>query len=419
MGAEGTRSITGAWAVAAAAAALLAVTQGFRSSLGLFLSPINTATGLGLATISFALAASQLAAGVAQPLVGRLAERIGNARLIVAGALATAAAVAVLPWLRSAAGLTAGFVAVAVGGTALASAPVLIAAVIARVPPAFRGRASGVVGAGGSAGQLVIGPASQAGIAAIGWTGTLLALSGLTLLCAALARAFRAAPPAAAAGAAAGRDAAAVQAARRVRSQALRDRSFWCLAASFFACGFHVSFLLAHMPGFIESCRLPPSLAGAWLAIIGVCNVAGSLGAGFLVERVPARTMLVVLYALRGAVVLAFAALPVTADSVLAFSVAIGLTYMATLPPTSALVGQLYGTRNVAVLFGVVMLVHQAGSFLGVWAGGVVLEATGGYDALWMLDALLAFAAVLACLGIRTPSGWSLVGRPALVADPR
>jgi predicted MFS family arabinose efflux permease len=396
--ASGTARADSGWTAVAAAATLLAVVQGFRASLGLFLSPINTATGVGLAAVSLALATSQLASGLAQPLAARIDERIGTVRLVVGGAIATAACIALLPALHSAVALMAGFTLLAVAGTALASAPLLVAVVVQRVAPAHRGRASGIVGAGGSAGQLVLGPGAQAGIAQVGWTGTLYGFAGLALAAGLLAACFRRRDDAAGRTDAPRADVATLHA---ERAAALRDRSFWCLAASFFACGFHVSFLLAHMPGFIAMCGLPPALSGAWLAIIGVCNVAGSIGAGFLVERVSPRATLMVLYALRALVVLAFACVPVTATSVIAFSVAIGITYMATLAPTTALVGTLFGTRNVGVLFGLVMLVHQVGSFLGVWLGGEVLEATGSFDLMWAIDGGLALLAAVACTGIR------------------
>jgi predicted MFS family arabinose efflux permease len=385
------------WTVVAAAALLLAVAQGFRAALGLFVSPINTATGLGLATISFALGASQLASGLAQPLAGNLAERYGTARLVALGAAGSAAVIAALPWLGSTVALTTGMVLLAVMGTAFASPPVMMAAIIERVPASHRGRASGLVGAGGSLGQLAIGPAAQAGIAHAGWIATLYGLAGLTLVSGALAACFR--------GASATRvgEAAPIPAdvLRSERRAALADRNFWLLAGSFFACGFHVSFLLAHMPAFIAACGLPPSLSGAWLAIIGVCNVAGSIGAGYLIERVSPRATLAVLYALRGAIVLAFVTMPPSPESVLAFSVAVGITYMATLPPTTALVGSLFGARNVAVLFGLVMLLHQVGSFLGVWVGGLVFDATGSYTAMWLVDGALALGAAAAVSSMR------------------
>jgi MFS family permease len=406
-----------AWAVVGAAAALLAVAQGFRSSLGLFLSPINTSTGLGLAAVSFALAASQLAAGLAQPCATRLAERVGVRSTIVAGAIVTAAAIALLPLLMSGAALTAGLALIAVGGTLLASTPVLLAAVVARVPAPHQGRAAGFVGAGGSAGQLLLGPAAQAGIAGAGWIPTLHGIAALTLASGALALGFRGAP------APASRPAAVPPAESTLRSEraaALRDPRFWWITASFFACGFHVSFLLAHMPGFIATCGLPATLSGAWLAIIGACNVGGSIVAGLVVERVSPRLTLVALYAARAAIVLAFALVPPTPTTVVVFSVAIGVTYMASLPPTTSLIGDLFGVRHLAVLFGVVLLVHQVGSFLGVWVGGLVIEATGNYTGLFLVDAALSVGAALACFAVREPlRGWKFVpARPALRFAP-
>ena len=175
--------------------------------------------------------------------------------------------------------------------------------------------------------------------------------------------------------------------------RALRDRNYWMLTAGFFVCGFHVSFLTTHMPGVIELCGLPAGLSGLWLAVVGACNIASSIISGQLMQRMPMKSLLASLYALRALGVAVFIALPPSEVVLFGFALWMGLTYMATLPPTTGLISHLFGARNIATLLGVTMLVHQVGSFLGAWLGGLELELTGGYRIVWLIDIALAVAA--------------------------
>jgi len=378
--------------ITAAASVLLAITMGSRSSFGLFVSPLNSATGLGLAAISFAAAVSQLVWGAAQPAVGALADRHGTARVIAIGGLLLALSSALVPWVDGAAALVLVLAISAAAGAAVGSNALLLGVVSRHVPAERRGLATGLVGAGGSAGQLLLAPATQGMIAATGWVIAMFALSALALAALPLSRAFRqgAAPaPAPAEAAGAG-----------VR-EALGSRSFWLIVGGFFVCGFHVSFLVTHMPGAIELCGLPAVLAGQWLAVVGFCNIVGSIVAGAVIQRVSMSRTLSVLYALRAIGVAAFLAAPKTERTLLAFGVWMGLTYMATLPPTSGLVARLFGVRHLATLLGVVMFAHQVGAFLGVWLGGVALETTGSLDGIWWTDIALAVLAAAINLFIR------------------
>ncbi len=349
-----------------AAAALMAVLMGSRSSMGLFVGPINTATALGAATISLAFALSQLAWGAAQPVAGMLASRHGTARVVVAGGVLSAAGLALITVAGSSAALIASLMLAGAAGAAAGGAPLLMGAVAQRVPAEKRGLAMGLVSAGSSAGQLVLAPLAAVLIGGIGWQGAMLAFVALVLLVLPAASVFRHRPAAVEAAV----DAAAIDA-----RTALRDPSFWYVTAGFFVCGFHISFLTTHMPGVLES--------GLWLAIVGGCNIAGSLASGWLMQRVPMRALLGTLYALRAVGVVVFLLLPTSRDV------------------TSGIIAKLYGARNVAVLFGVTMALHQVGSFLGVWLGGLELELTGGYRWIWLLDILLAAAAALAHLPVR------------------
>ena len=385
---------TGAVALTAAAVALLAVTMGTRSVFGLFLSPLNSATGLGIATISFAVALSQLTWGAAQPFCGMLTERYGPARVIAAGSLLAALTGALLPFAHSSAMLIAvlgaGGIAATVGSPSL-----LVGTVAQRVAPERRGLVAGIVGAGGPLGQLVLAPATQALISVAGWMSAAFALAALSLAALPLALAFR--RPAAPAAAAAQGDA---QPAAPLRAS-LANPQYWLVNATFFVCGLHVFFLVTHLPGVIELCGLPSSVSGAALALLGLFNIVGSVASGFVIQRVSMKRTLSALFAARGVGIALFLAAPKTELTVLAFSVWMGLTYMAVLPPVTGLIGRLCGAARLPTLLGITFVVHQVGAFLGSWLGGVVLEATGSYDGMWMIDLTLAALATAVSLTVR------------------
>jgi predicted MFS family arabinose efflux permease len=365
----------------AAAVGLLAVTMGSRTVFGLFISPLNSATGLGIAAISLAVAVGQLTWGLAQPLCGMLADRYGAARVIAAGCLLGAGCGLLVPFAGSAAMLT---LVLAVSGIAATtgSPSLLVGTVSARVAPERRGLVAGIVGAGGPLGQLVLAPATQGLIALAGWTSAMFSIAALSIAALPLALAFRRRPAAR----------AAAQPGATLR-EALASRGFWLINATFFVCGLHVFFLVTHLPGVIELCGLPARVSGYALALLGLFNIAGSIGVGFVIQRYSMQRTLAVLFAARALGIVAFLAAPKTEATVLAFSVWMGLTYMAVLPPTAGLVGKLYGAERLATLLGLVFMLHQVGAFLGSWLGGVVLEHTGGYDLMWKLDLTLALLA--------------------------
>lgn len=396
------------WRCTAAAAMLIAIVVGSRSAFGLFLSPINTATGLGLAVLGFAVALGQLGQGLAQPLVGLLADRYGATRLIIAGSLGFAAATVSLTWSTSAFAIAATVVLVGIAGTAMSSIAMLLGEVARRVSPARQALAISIVSAAGPAGQLLFGPMTQAAIEWAGWVRAVWLTAGLGLLALPLALAFRrtvsAKPlPPGQSGGDTGRSPSGEDAqpcgtsggkAAAVRA-ALREPMFWKIGGGFAVCGFHMSFLSMHMPGVIERCGLPSSLAGAWLAVLGVSNIGGSLLIGLLLKRFPAATLLIGLHGLRALFVACLLAAPATPAVMLAFAAAMGVTFTAALPPTTVLVTRTFGPRRVATLFGVVMFLHQTGSFAGVWLGGMAAEATAGFRTIWLLDIGLALLAAV------------------------
>lgn len=406
---ERTVSKGGSLALTAAAVVLLAVTMGSRSVFGLFLSPLNSATGLGIATISFAIAVSQLTWGAAQPFCGMLAERYGPARVILAGTLLSAVTGALIPFARDAALLVTVFALAGIAATA-GSPSLLVGIVSQRVSAERRGLIAGIVGAGGPLGQLVLAPATQALISVAGWINAALAVAGLSLAALPLAFAFR--RVASAPGSTAARPVGSLR-------EALASPRYWIINGTFFVCGVHVFFLVTHLPGVIEICGLPAAVSGISLAVLGLFNIAGSIAAGFIVQRYSMKRTLAALYAARALAVGAFLVAPKTELTVLAFAAWMGITYMAVLPPTAGLVGKLFGAERLPTLLGITFVVHQAGAFLGSWLGGIILENTGSYDRMWILDLTLAGLAAVVAMCIREGVPAANAGSIALPAPKR
>jgi predicted MFS family arabinose efflux permease len=383
------------WLVLLAAAGTFALTMGTRQTMGLFLPSMNTSTGLGIGQISLAFAFGQLWWGLTQPFAGAMADKIGAGRVLLVGALLVALGTFITPYMTTTLGLVLAIGVLSAGGAGMAGPAVLMAATTRLIAPEKRGLATGIVNAGGSFGQFVMAPIATALMLSIGWGSAMQVLGLVILLCLPAAfilrgNSLQAAP--------AGQK---VVGTREAISVALRNPSFLMLGAGFFVCGFHVAFLATHLPGVIASCGLPAQWAGWSLAIIGLFNIIGSVAMGWAVGRWRMKSLLSLLYATRGLAIVVFLLAPKTGPVVLVFAAVMGLTFLSTVPPTAGLVAKFFGTANMATLFGIVMLSHQVGGFLGAWLGGKVFEATGAYDWVWYIDVVLAVGAALVHLPIR------------------
>jgi predicted MFS family arabinose efflux permease len=391
------------WLVLLAAGGTFALTMGARQSMGLFLGALNTHTGLGIASISLAFAFGQLWWGLTQPLAGMVADRVGAGRVLVVGVLLIAVGTALVPFMTSTAGLILAVGVLAAGGAGMAGPSVLMAATTRLMPPARRGMATGIVNAGGSFGQFVFAPIAQGVSAAAGWVAAVQTLAVLSLL--ALPAAWVLKGHAAHKSDAAAASSAARETTGEAVRRALADPSFRLLASGFFVCGFHVAFIATHLPGVVASCQLPPAV-GAWaLAVIGLFNIVGSFAIGWAIGhdggRWRMKSLLSLIYAARALAVLVFVFAPKTSTVMLVFAAVLGLTYLSTVPPTVGLVAKLFGTAHMGLLFGLVMLTHQIGGFLGAWLGGKAFEASGNYDWMWYADIVLAVGAALVHMPIR------------------
>ncbi|MDE2605746.1 MAG: MFS transporter [Burkholderiales bacterium] len=390
-----------------AAAGTFAVTMGSRQSMGLFLPALNTATGLGLGSISLAFAFGQLWWGLTQPFAGALADRWGAGRVLVAGLALMALGTFITPFMSSTLGLIFAIGVLAAGGSGMAGPAVLMSASMRMIEPARRGIATGIVNAGGSFGQFATAPIAAALIVGIGWGRAMQVLGLMVLICLPAAWVLRG--TGARAEGAAHKPVGTGQAVR----EALRHPDYLLLCSGFFVCGFHVAFLAIHLPGVIQACGLPTQWGGWALAIIGLFNIAGSLAIGWATSRWRSKSLLSLIYAVRAVAVLVFLLAPKTGTVVLLFAAVMGLSYLSTVPPTAGLVAKFFGPTHMATLFGLVMLTHQIGAFCGAWLGGKVYEWTGAYDWFWYVDILLAVAAALIHLPIREAP---VAARPQSVA---
>lgn len=378
------------------AAGILAITMGTRQSLGLFVSPLNSATGLGIATISLAMAIGQFTWGAIQPVAGAVADHYGPRPVLLAAVVLLALGCAVTPFMDSGFGL-----AVAIGlmtqvGAGAASFSVLIGAAARRLPVEARGTASGVINAGGSFGQFLFAPILQKLIQTVGWVNAMWAMALMALtalpLVGRLTRPVTTPPPT---------HAEAEQGLMQAIRGALVDRSYLLLHLGFFTCGFHIAFLVTHLPGEVDLCGLPPAVASWSLAIIGLANLFGSLYAGSCVSRYRSKYVLAVMYGSRVLLIAGYLLLPSSALTFYVFAAGLGFTWLATVPPTAALVSKLFGVRYLGTLFGLTLLSHQIGGFLGAWLGGLAVVEFGNYSWMWYADMALAAMAAVINLPIR------------------
>ncbi|BBB67541.1 MFS transporter [Undibacterium sp. YM2] len=382
------------WLVLLGTAGTFALTMGARQSMGLFLSPMNTATGLGVGNISLAFAFGQLWWGLTQPFAGAFADKMGAGRVLCVGIILVAVGTFITPLMTTTAGLIFAIGMLAAGGAGMAGPAVLMATATRMIPAEKRGIATGIVNAGGSFGQFLMAPIAITLMGWYGWNNAMQIMGILVLLALPAAYLLRGKPVQAAS-----TGQAPVSTSKAI-SIALKNPSYLMLAAGFFVCGFHVAFLATHLPGVISLCGLPAEFGGWALAMLGLFNIIGSISMGWAVGKWRMKSLLSLLYATRAIAIILFLLAPKNGTVVLIFAAVMGLTFLSTVPPTAGLVAKLFGPANMASLFGIVMLTHQLGGFLGVWLGGKVLEANGNFNLLWYIDITLAVAAALVHLPI-------------------
>jgi len=375
-------------------ALIVTLSMGVRHGFGLWLQPITMTRGWSRETFAFALAVQNLAWGLAGPIAGGLADRFGAFRVLVAGALLYAAGLVTMALATSGAAFT-GAAGLLVGIAQSGCTYAIVYGVIGRnVSAERRTWAMGVTAAAGSFGQFLMVPVESALISHLGWDQALYLLGLLVLLIVPLALGLRE-PARSAVG---GTHAQSIGAALR---EAFGYPSFRWLMAGYFVCGFQVVFIGVHMPSYLKDKGLGPEVATLALALIGLFNVIGTYAAGEIGQRWPKRYLLSAIYLLRSLSIVVFLLLPLTPMSVYVFSSVIGLLWLSTVPPTNALVAQIFDVQYLSMLGGFVFLSHQLGSFMGVWLGGKLFDATGSYDLVWWIAVALGVFAGVVNLPVR------------------
>jgi predicted MFS family arabinose efflux permease len=385
----------GVWITTIMASSILMITMGTRQSMGLYVGPLNTDTGLGIVSISLAMAIGQFVWGAIQPIAGAFADKFGPRPVLLSGLLILVLGSALTPFVSSQLGLILTLGLLTAIGSGACSFSVLLGAVAQRMPATSRGTASGIINAGSSFGQFVFAPIIGKLIQWVGWMSTMWAMAAVALLAIPLLNRLTndTHAPAAAPTPEGGL--------KKAVADALRNPSYLLLHLGFFTCGFHIAFLVTHLPTEVGLCGLSPTVASWSLALIGLANIVGSLFAGSCINLYRSKYVLAVMYGSRAVLIALYLVAPKTEWTFYAFAVGLGLTWLATVPPTAALVGKLFGIRYLATLFGLTLLSHQIGGFLGAYLGGLVLEAQGDYQWMWWADIALSAMAALINLPIK------------------
>ena len=374
------------------AALIVCVAMGIRHTFGLFLTPMSMEHQWSREVFSFALALQNLMWGATQPFAGFLADRYGARRVLWGASLLYTLGLIGMAYANTGSGMAASAGLMIGAAQAGCTYSVVFAALGALVPAARRGWAMGVVAAAGSFGQFLMIPVASGLINGMGWFGTLLIFAACALLIIPLGSALTRGLVAAAAGKG--------QTGREALHEAAREKGYLLLNLGYFVCGFQVVFIGIHFPTYLLGKGLGPEVGMTCLALIGLFNVFGSYSAGQLGNRFPKRLLLSAIYATRSIAIALFLWLPLTPASAYLFAATMGLLWLSTVPLTNALVAQVFGVRYLGMLSGLVFFSHQVGSFLGVWLGGRLFDATGSYDTIWGICILLGLLSALVHLPI-------------------
>ena len=374
-------------------ALIVTLSMGIRHGFGLWLQPVTMDRGWSRETFAFAIAVQNLSWGLAGPFAGMLADRFGAYRVLLVGGLLYAAGLVLMALASSGLAFT-GSAGVLLGMAQAGCTYAIVYGVIGRnVAADKRSWAMGVTAAAGSFGQFLMVPVESWLISAWGWQNALFVLGCLALAILPIARGLKEPPAAAHTG--------HHQSITSALREAFGYRSFQLLMAGYFVCGFQVVFIGVHMPSYLKDHGLAPGVATTALALIGLFNVFGTYAAGTLGQRYPKKFILSTIYALRSVVIVAFLLAPLTPWSVYLFSATMGLLWLSTVPPTNAVIAQIFGVQYLSMLGGFVFLSHQVGSFMGAWLGGKLYSLSGNYDTVWGLAVALGVFAALINLPVR------------------
>ena len=382
-----------------AAGAIQSVVFGGRQTIPLSIEGINLAATVNYLEISFAFAVGQLISGAVTPLGGVISDKYGSGKTLLLGIVISILGCFLIPFSTTPLMLVISIGILSAGGSGIAGLPVIMSAVNKLVPPEKSGMAFGFVNAGGSVGQFLFAPLAGLMIINYGWQASIFAICALLLMILPLVWILRHQPE----------KKKKIQAGdnltlSKALSLAFNTPSYILLISGFFVCGFHVAFIITHMPGVIVACGLSVNVTGWSLAVIGFFNILGSLYAGWHISKRSMKIFLSYIYGARAIIVILFLLSPKDITSIMLFSAALGFTYLSTVPATAALVGKMFGPKYLATLFGITLFSHNIGAFFGAYFGGYFFQMTGEYTIVWLIDIGLAIFAALIHLPIKEKS---------------
>ncbi len=379
--------------VLAAGCLIALVGFGVRAVFGLFLDPMTETRGWDRETFALAMAIQNLLWGMGLPFAGALADRFGPVRVIAAGALVYALGVWGMTQAQAPLALYVTGGVLTGLGVAFTAFSIALASMARVVGPERRSLALGLGTAAGSMGQVLFSPLSQAWISAYGWNDALLILAAMTLALIPLAVLLpnQTAPRG---------EAVSEQSLRDALREARRHRGYVLLTLGFFVCGFHVSFITVHFPAYTRDIGLGPQVGAYAISLVGLFNILGSLLSGAVGQRWSKKLGLSAIYALRAVTIAALLFAAKTELTIYLFAATMGILWLSTIPLTTGIVAQVFGVRYMATLFGIVFFSHQIGSFMGVWLGGWIYDATGSYDLMWWAGVFFGIAAAIVHLPI-------------------
>ncbi|MGY4155510.1 putative MFS family arabinose efflux permease [Bradyrhizobium sp. USDA 4461] len=393
------------------AAAIMSISMGIRQCFGLFLEAITSDLGISATAFGFALALQNLVWGVTQPIVGALGDRFGPRPVLVGCGLIYLLGLVLMSFSSNPIiGLDVGIGAFAGLGIAGTGFGVLLGAVSRAAPPERASQLLGLVSGAGSIGVLGLAPLGQQLLQLHDWRIAILAYAGIcgAIIVLSIFIGSRPAPTQTETGLS-----SSDQNIAGAMSEALSHGGFVAMTVAFFACGFQLAFITAHLPRFLGLCGLPPSVGATALGLIGVFNAIGSYTYGVLGARYSRKRLLAGIYAIRTLTIIAYISFPITEPSTFLFAAVMGFTWLGVVPLVSGLIGRLFGLGHFNLLFGVVFFCHQLGGFLGPIMGGWVLDTTGGYQLGWYaMIAIGAAATILQWPMNDTPK--QVAGQPAI-----
>ena len=370
---------------------ILAIAVGIRQSFGLFLEPISTTLQIGRETFALSIGLVNLLWGVLAPFTGALADKFGLKRVAIIGALFYSGGILILSNSATPQELLLGGIIIGSGLSGLGFT-VILGAVGKSAPPEKRGTALGLTTMGGSIGMFLGVPVTGTFIQSFGWSGALFGLAAISLVMIPLVYGL---VPNDKITDQKNQTNDAGERLSEVLSHALKSKNFLLLVCGFFICGFHVNFIVAHLPAFISDMSLPGNVATTSLALIGFANIFGVALAGRLGDKYKKNDVLVALYALRALAFIIYIITPITVISTLIFTFVLGILWLGTVPLTSGLVATFFGPKYMSMLYGIVFFSHQLGGFVSSWMGGWVFDLTGDYNIMWWFSVLLGLLAAL------------------------